>query len=219
MIAPTRQWLWNRLLAWWLASCLRDFPWRHTDDPFQVLVAEMLLQRTRADAVSIVWPSITRRWPDAVSLSSASDKELSAATASLGLAWRSRNLKLMATALVDDHDGRVPEDEEALLALPGVGPYAATATRVMAFDVHDLVSDANVVRVFSRLLGLDVDSETRRRQWFVDRIRPFRPVHESRRSNLALLDFAAVVCTVRQPRCHDCPLRSRCQFGSLKGRT
>jgi A/G-specific adenine glycosylase len=211
---PAGRWFWDRVLAWWEGGGRRDFPWRNDADPFQILVAEMLLQRTRADAVRLVWPAVVERWPDARSLSSASEAELDAMTSTLGLRWRSRNLKRMANALVEEHCGEVPREGAALMRLPGVGPYVATATRVMAFEARDLVSDANVVRVFARLLGFQADAETRRRRWFAERIMPFEPMARSRESNLSLLDFAAGVCTPRQPSCHNCPLASRCRYAA-----
>lgn len=216
MKEPSRNWLWHRLLNWWQDGSRRDYSWRHASDPFHVLLAEMLLQRTRADAVDAVWPVVIRRWPSADDLAAADDEELDQVTASLGLAWRSRNLKRMARDLIVRHGGRVPHDDASLRQLAGVGPYAATATRVMAFHDLELVADSNVVRVFSRVLGFEPDPETRRRRWFLERIRPFVPRSRSREANLALLDFAARVCTVRQPSCHTCPLVSRCHFGRAR---
>lgn len=176
----------------------------------------MLLQRTRADSVAPVWTELVARWPTPTDLATADPDELRRVTFALGLSWRISNLQKMAT-VVSSEGSVVPSSQQGLLRLPGVGPYAATATRIMAFESAGLVLDSNVVRVLSRLLGLPAGPETRRQSWFIARAAPLAPVGEAREVNLAMLDFAASVCRPRQPRCHVCPLASRCLHAATEG--
>jgi len=179
----------------------------------------MLLQRTRATSVAPVWTEIVTRWPSPASLAAADDDELRRVTSSLGLSWRIRLLREAARAIARSVSGAVPDQEEELRKLPGVGPYAASATVIMAFHGSGLVIDNNVVRVLSRLLGTPGGPEVRRRTWFARSVEPLAPTSRAREVNLALLDLAATTCQPKRPRCHLCPLASRCRyrFVSLDG--
>lgn len=171
-----------------------------------------MLQRTRAANVEPIWLVLTTRWPSPTDLSQSAESDVLQVTKALGLAWRGRNLRAIAIALVERFGGNVPIEQEALEQLPGVGPYAATATGVMAFGRTALVVDSNVVRLFGRLLGFAWDPETRRRAWFLELVRPYIPTTAARSANLAMLDLTGTVCTPLRPRCDRCPLRARCNF-------
>jgi len=138
----------------WSESNLREYPWRKSDDSYRVLVAEILLQKTFADKVEPIYDEFVDRYPRLDALTEAKVEAVTSLLKPLGL----QNVR--AKALIDIAneyaDGGIPDDKEALLELPYVGPYAANATLCFAFDERRPIVDANVVRVFNRAFGLDL---------------------------------------------------------------
>lgn len=204
-------WFRARLTEWFPAN-QRRFPWRDTDHAFHLLLAELMLRRTQARQVVPVYATFIAKFPDPLTLATASEADVAAALRPLGLAWRVPAFRHLATILVDRHNGSVPRDRVDLVALPGVGDYVASAVRAVAFRLHDPVYDTNTVRVAGRYFGFPTHAESRRRrpvQQAVDRL--FSP-EWPRESTLALLDFAALVCRAPRPRCESCPVSRVCVF-------
>jgi A/G-specific adenine glycosylase len=199
----------RRLLRWGREH-RRSFPWREEADPFRVLVAEILLQRSRATTVAPVYTGLWRRWPDAAALSRARVDSIRAAIRPLGLVRRAETLKQLAAEVVAL--GRVPSTLESLLELPGVGLYAASATRAVAFERRQATVDGVTARVYRRYFGLDdeLSASVDRELWaVVDRVTPPTGVRDW---NWAVLDLAATVCLPGRPRCEICPLASDCRW-------
>ena len=140
-------------LARWGKANRRSFPWRETDDPFRILVAEVLLQRSRGKTVAKVYEQLFARWPDAASLARARVDTIERTIRPLGLNKRAGLLKEMAAVV--SGLGEVPSTLDGLLALPGVGPYAAGATLAVAFGKRAPVVDGVTARVYRRYFGLD----------------------------------------------------------------
>jgi A/G-specific adenine glycosylase len=197
----------RKLLAWGRKN-RRSFPWRETDDPFRVLVAEVLLQRSRGKTVATVYERLFARWPDAGSMSRARESSIADVIRPLGLVRRAVGLRAMAKEVV--RRGGVPSTQSKMLELPGVGPYAAGATAAVAFSARTHVVDGVTARVYRRYFGLDGEGPASddRGLWAVaEEATPPRAVKEW---NWAVLDLAASVCLPRLPRCAICPLRSSC---------
>jgi A/G-specific adenine glycosylase len=191
----------------WGGRHRRDLPWRRTRDPWAVLVAEVMLQQTQVARVEPRWSPWMSRWPTPTAQAAASQAEVVRAWQGLGYPRRARNLLLAAQRIVEGHHGSVPEEETALLALPGVGPYTARAVRVFAFELDEGVLDTNVGRVLAR--------------WHGARLRPAdaRRVADAQVPpgagwawNQTLLDLAATVCTKRAPSCEACPVPEWCAW-------
>jgi len=199
------------LLAWFRGSA-REFPWRQSRSPYRVLISEMMLRRTQARQVPDVYERFIQKYPDPVALDQASESEVSTMLYSLGLKWRAANFKALAHDLVEHHQGNIPEDRKALLALPGVGPYVADAVRCFAFGHTVTLADTNTVRVAARYFGFEYTPESRRRQAVVKAISHLITDQAPASSNYALLDFAALVCQARSPRHENCPLVSKCGY-------
>ncbi len=121
----------TRRLKRWGAENRRAFPWRETSDPFRILVAEVLLQRSRGKTVAAVYEELFRRWPDAHALSRARTPSIASVIRPLGLVKRAETLRSLAAEVV--RLGGVPDTLDGLLALPGVGRYAASATLAVGF--------------------------------------------------------------------------------------
>jgi A/G-specific adenine glycosylase len=206
------RWFRRRLLAWGREN-RRSFPWRETDDPWRVLVAEVLLQRSRGKTVAKVYEELFRRWPDALALSRARERSIGRVIRPLGLVRRANTLRAMAGEVV--RLGGVPSSREGLLALPGVGPYAANATLVVAFGTRAPVVDGVTARVYRRYLGLPSDLPPTSDQNLWEEVTRATPRGGASRDwNWAVLDLASQVCLPARPRCGVCPLVERCAFAS-----
>lgn len=204
----------REVLAWYDAQA-RDLPWRAPDrTPWGVLVSEVMLQQTPVARVLPAWTAWMARWPGPADLAAAPTADVLRAWDRLGYPRRALRLQQTAQALVDRHDGEVPDDHEALLALPGVGGYTAAAVRAFAFGRRAAVVDTNVRRVHARLVGGDplpapalTVAETRRAEALLPRDEP-----TAARWSVAVMELGALVCTARSPRCDVCPVRRRCAW-------
>lgn len=204
-------WFYRTILGWGIIH-KREFPWRATTDPFRVLIAEMMLRRTRADQVVPIYRRFLERFPDAATLAAASEAEVAELVRPLGLAWRVPAFLQMARTLVGRYGGTVPRDRQSLRSLPGVGEYVADAILCIAFSEPVALVDTNTVRVAGRYFGFPTHGESRRsvsvRRAVARLIDPMAP----RESSLALLDFAATVCRAGPPLCERCPFTERCTW-------
>lgn len=204
----------SRSLVRWWRSHGRDFPWRRTREPFQVLVAEFMLRRTRASQVSPVYEEFLRRYSTPQAALSESSASLQSLFAPLGLQWRIDQFRTLCDELVRRHEGQVPADRGQLLSLTGVGAYTAGAVRVFAFGFADALIDVNVIRVLSRYFDVELGDSARRSPAVLERVRMLVPKRDRREFWWAILDLAAINCAVDQPQHLTCPLRNRCAAAS-----
>jgi A/G-specific adenine glycosylase len=198
----------RRELSRWGRANQRSFPWRETRDPFRILIAEVLLQRSRGRTVAKVYVEFFRRWPTAAELARARIPSIESVIRPLGLIRRARTLKDLAREVVR-LDG-VPTTLEGLLALPGVGPYAAGATFVVAFGGKAAVVDGVTARVYRRYFGLAGTDPASSDQGLWDLVYEATPSRNVRQWNWAVLDLASMVCVPKIPRCASCPLATDC---------
>ena len=203
----------NRRLLAWYDRHRRVLPWRAaagaTAEPYHVLLSEIMLQQTTAATVSRRFPDFLARFPSLDALAAADQTDVLHAWQGLGYYARARALHALARVIVARHGGRLPGDDAALRALPGIGPYTAGALRAIAFGQPALPVDGNVLRVLARLYGI----ETPLPQALPDlHARAAALASDQRPGDLAqaLMDLGATVCRPRQPRCPDCPWRAAC---------
>ncbi len=199
-----------RLLDWWAVN-QRSLPWRVTSDPYAVWVSEIMLQQTQVDRVIGYFERWMQRYPDPASLARADEDELLKLWEGLGYYNRARNMVKAARVMVCEHGGAVPQSREALLALPGVGPYTAGAVRSLAFNAPEPAVDANVERVLARVLDIDepVKSSPAAKALH-EAASALIPEGKARDFNQALMELGALVCN-RNPQCEQCPLAGVCQ--------
>lgn len=187
------------------------FPWRSSREPYVLLLAEVLLQRTRGPNVAAHFDRIVAEFPTVSELAGASVRRITRAIAPLGLRKRASILKRIGEELVARHGGVVPTKYEDLLALPGVGPYAASALQCFSYDKRTAIVDAGIARVLRRYF--DRPDERRvnadRDLWAL--AQSLLPAKRVGRYNLALLTVAQNNCSTR-PRCEDCVLYRSCSF-------
>ena len=205
----------ERLLAWYDANA-RDLPWRippgadATPDPYRVWLSEVMLQQTTVAAVKGYYARFTETWPDIAALAAAEDGTVMAAWAGLGYYARARNLLKCARLVTRDHGGRFPDNEAALLTLPGIGAYTAAAIAAIAFGRPSVVVDGNVERVASRLAAIEVPLPAARPaiRAVAEALTPEdRPGDHAQ----AMMDLGATICTPRKPACVLCPLAADCE--------
>jgi A/G-specific adenine glycosylase len=204
----------HALLAWYDAH-RRALPWRGADaarpPAYAVWVAEVMLQQTTVATVLERFPVFLARFPDVAALAAAPQEAVLDAWAGLGYYARARNLHACARAVVARHGGAFPADLDALLALPGVGPYTARAVAAMAFGLPHVGVDTNVARVLARLHAIDVplpkaQAALQARADALAAEAPARPGDLTQ----ALFDLGARVCRPKAPACGACPLAGTC---------
>lgn len=201
----------EKILEWWYRN-RRDYPWRHERDPYRILIAEIMLQRTKADQVVPVYQEFLRRYPSIESLSKAKLEDVESFFDRLGLRWRAKRVIEMAKYVVNEYGGRLPRKREELLKIPMIGEYMADALLSFAYGENIAVVDANVVRVLGRLLCMKPRGEARRDPRFRRIANMMVPRDRAREYNWAIIDFAALICTPRKPKCSICPLKNSCCF-------
>ncbi len=204
-----------RLLAWY-DSHGRDLPWRvkgrHTDerqDPYFVWLSEIMLQQTTVAAVREYFLKFISTWPTVQDLAAAELDDVLRAWAGLGYYARARNLHACAKVVVGKHGGRFPADHAALLALPGVGPYTASAIAAIAFDARHAAVDGNVERVISRYYAIETPLPVSKPA-IRDKAEALVPEARAGDFAQAIMDLGATVCTPRSPNCLICPWTDDC---------
>jgi A/G-specific adenine glycosylase len=190
----------------WCAHDLRDLPWRRERDPWRIHVAEVMLQQTQADRVVPKWTAFLDAFPTASACAAASLADVLRLWQGLGYPRRARNLHLAASVVVDRHGGRLPDDLDGLLALPGIGPYTARAVLAFAFERDVAVVDTNIARILARTGGERLTPA--RAQAAADEL---VPTGQGWLWNQVLMDLGATVCRP-VPRCDACPLASSCRW-------
>ncbi|MEM9551378.1 MAG: A/G-specific adenine glycosylase [Pseudomonadota bacterium] len=206
------------LLDWYDVHA-RDLPWRVSPakrragilpDPYRVWMSEIMLQQTTVAAVRDYFHRFTARWPTVTDLAAAEDADVMGEWAGLGYYARARNLLKCARAVVTDHDGVFPETYDALLDLPGIGPYTAAAIASIAFDRPEPVMDGNVERVMARLFDIRAPLPGSKPE-LKSKAALLTP--ESRPGDYAqaVMDLGATICSPKSPACGICPWRSPCQ--------
>ncbi|WP_435062672.1 A/G-specific adenine glycosylase [Halobaculum sp. EA56] len=196
------------LIAWY-EDDHRDFPWRRTDDPYRILVSEVMSQQTQLSRVEEAYADFLDRWPAVEDLAAAERGAVVAfwSDHSLGYNNRAKYLHEAATQVVEEYDGAFPEEPDELQELMGVGPYTANAVASFAFDNGDAVVDTNVKRVLYRAFGVPDDDDA-----FGAAASALMPEGESRVWNNAIMELGGVACG-QSPRCDEagCPWRRWCR--------
>ncbi len=198
----------RRALLSWFRQHGRDLPWRHTRDPYAILVSEIMLQQTQVATVLPYYARWRQRFPDFRALAAASESDVLHAWQGLGYYSRARNLHAVAKAVALDD---FPTEVEAMRRLPGLGRYTANAVATFAFDQAVPIVEANIARVLARLfdMQLPIDS-TAGAEKLWELATELLPARNASRFNSALMDLGALVCVARKPKCDLCPVRGMC---------
>ncbi|HHY39544.1 MAG TPA: hypothetical protein GX507_11575 [Clostridia bacterium] len=186
-----------------------DPPWRKHRSPYRVFLAEMLLVRTRADAVARRFEDVISKYPDIVSLATADVDEVASVIRPLGLTKRASYLVRAARFILENYKGIIPERIEDLVRIPGVGPYTASAIAAFAFGRALVPADVNVLRFLSRVTGLKMEHATKGSRE-LRKLALLLSESELRIPSERLLDFTRLICRPRRPACDRCALSKYC---------
>ncbi len=210
--APRLRQRFRRQLLAWYRKHGRDLPWRRTDDPYHILVSEIMLQQTQVDRVLPKYREWLEKYPSLAALAEAPAEDVTETWYPLGYNIRPKRLQSIARAAVTRFGGALPSDEATLLSFAGIGEYTAGAIRSFAFGERAAILDTNVARVLLRVFigGGDTRQHSmRRRLWGIsESLVPHRHVFDF---NQALMDFGATVCVARKPLCLVCPIKAMCR--------
>ncbi|MCX6538233.1 MAG: A/G-specific adenine glycosylase [Acidobacteria bacterium] len=202
----------RRELLDWYDRNGRDLPWRETDDPYHILVSEVMLQQTQVDRVLPKYEEWLEKYPSFDALAATPEDEVVKTWYPLGYNIRPRRLHAIAREAVVNYGGELPSDPATLLSFKGIGPYTAGAVLSFAFKQRAAILDTNIARVLFRIFVSRGDSTTHRIKkhlWsLADITMPHKRVFDF---NQALMDFGAMVCVARKPKCSECTMSSMCR--------
>lgn len=203
------------LLNWWTVY-KRNFPWRKTKNPYELLVAELLLRKTTAEQVLKVYPKLLKKYSNPFDLCSADKKELEDLLKPLGMQkLKAKLLKKFACTYLLLFNEKSKFSETALLKLPGVGNYTANAVLSLIYGKCVLMVDTNFIRVLERVFGVKSAKSRPRNDPFIwEKAKEILPCSRARDFNLAVLDFSALICKSMNPKCNRCFARAYCEFAS-----
>ena len=195
----------------------RSLPWRTTNDPYHILVSEVMLQQTQVDRVLPKYHEWLEKFPSFEALAAANEADVSATWRPLGYNIRPKRLHAIARESVARYGGQLPSDEETLLSFKGIGAYTAGAVMSFAFGKRAAILDTNVARVLFRVFVRRGDPKAhamKRHLWTLsEALVPHKHVFDF---NQALMDLGATVCVARKPRCANCPMTRLCSSYPLR---
>ncbi len=200
------------LLAWFKKHGRHNLPWQQPRTPYRVWVSEIMLQQTQVGTVIPYFQAFMQTFPSIAALAAADSDEVMQRWAGLGYYARARNLHAAAKQVVTEHDGELPADPDALMALPGIGRSTAGAIASLAFDIPAALLDGNAKRVYARYFGVPGwpgEARIEKRLWaYAEQHTPrLRPADYAQ----AIMDFGATVCTRKRPACDACPVSAGCR--------
>jgi A/G-specific adenine glycosylase len=199
----------------WLDQHGRDYPWRYTTDPWQIYATEILLQRTRANAVADIYESFFGEFPDPIAVVKSDRQAVFEHVRSLGFGeQRTRSIREAARLCVEQNDGDVPDNLEMLQDPWRVGPYSARACLLFAFHRPLALVDSNIARIIERVFDCEMPTQPHKSDdvyTLMDSLIPDQPSF-ARSINFAFLDLGALICTAQDPQCPKCPLGTCCVY-------
>ena len=208
----------GKIIDWYEINGRTDLPWRRTKNPYKILIAELMLQKTHAvQQVLPVYNEFFHKYPDIKSLSKASIGDIRKTISSLGLQnIRSRRLKELASVVCKRFNGKIPRRKNDLMSLPGVGKYIANAVLCIAFNEPEPMVDANFGRVLGRVFyGKEEYPPSKNRIWKI--ASNLLPETRFKEFNLGVIDLGALVCRPKSPHHKICPISEECKlFKSLE---
>jgi len=201
----------------WYENNKRDLPWRQDRNPYRIWLSEIILQQTRVDQGLPYYLKFTELYPTIHHLANASEDKVLRVWQGLGYYSRAKNLHKCAKIIVEKYNGKFPSSRDELITLPGIGLYTSAAIASFAFKKKEAVVDGNVIRVITRLYGIDGDITN---QKTLNQIKSIAdeliPSTHPDLFNQAIMEFGALYCTPKNPLCESCRFISLCD-AQIKG--
>ncbi len=198
-------------LIQWYRQHKRDLPWRKTKEPYHVWLSEIMLQQTRIDQGMSYYLKFTETFPTVHHLAHASEEEVLKLWQGLGYYSRARNLHHTARQVVENGNGKFPDNYKDLLQLKGIGDYTASAIASICYNEPQAVVDGNVYRVLSRVFGIKTPiNATGAAKEFKTLAREYLDTEDPGQFNQALMEFGALHCKPKNPDCNHCIFKADC---------
>ena len=199
------------ILSQWYTINKRDLPWRSTVNPYYIWISEIILQQTRVEQGLPYYLKFVKAFPKVQDLALADEDKVLKLWQGLGYYSRARNLHFSAKFILENHNGKFPNNYEEILNLKGVGFYTAAAISSFSFQLPYAVVDGNVIRVLSRVFGIATpfDSTEGKKQFQLlaqDLLDKKNPAEH----NQAIMEFGALQCIPKSPKCESCPFNNEC---------
>ena len=199
-----------KMLIKWFEQNKRDMPWRKTKDPYCIWVSEVMLQQTQVVTVIPYYIQFMERFPTITDLANATLEEVHNYWQGLGYYKRGENLWKGTKVIKEKWQGIFPKDPKQIKEIPGIGPYTLGAICSIAYDMPLPAVDGNVMRVMSRWYCLSEDiGIAKNRKVFEEKVMENMPEHPSA-FNQGLMELGALICTPKNPKCEECPIRTQC---------
>jgi A/G-specific adenine glycosylase len=201
----------HETLLFWFGRAARDLPFRGAKAPYHIWLSEIMLQQTQVKTVIPYYERFLKKLPTIQALAGAKLDTVLKLWQGLGYYTRAKSLHKAAKIIVEEHDGKFPQDFEQILSLPGIGRYTAGAIASIAFGQRRAVLDGNVIRVLCRLYAIEknpAEAKTRDQLWQI--AEELLPKKNCGNWNQALMELGAEICTPRNPLCPKCPIQRFC---------
>ncbi|MFC2163535.1 A/G-specific adenine glycosylase [Acidobacteriota bacterium] len=195
----------------WYRKHHRRLPWRTTTTPYRIWISEIMLQQTTVQAVIPYYEKWIKRFPNIRSLGETSLQEVLKAWEGLGYYQRAKNIHSAARIFRDEFKGKIPDEYDVLIKIPGFGPYTTAAVLSIAYDKPHPVIDANVRRVWMRLMGIRLQASPQVDTTIKKFMEPFLPQTKIGLFNQAMMELGALICRSKNPMCLLCPVLDFCQ--------
>ncbi|WP_299321713.1 A/G-specific adenine glycosylase [uncultured Maribacter sp.] len=200
----------SKILDWYHDN-KRSLPWRASTDPYKIWLSEIILQQTRVAQGTPYYLSFVENFPTVYDLANANEEQVLKLWQGLGYYSRARNLHAAAKMVVEQYDGKFPDNYKKLLTLKGVGDYTASAISSICFNEAQAVVDGNVYRVLSRYYGIDTPiNSTEGIKYFKSLAQKVMDPANIRDYNQGIMEFGAIQCSPKKPLCLLCPLNDSC---------
>ena len=199
------------ILSQWYAINKRDLPWRITVNPYYIWLSEIILQQTRVDQGLSYYLKFIDAFPNVADLANADEDLVLKLWQGLGYYSRARNLQFSAKLILSEFGGNFPDNHADILKLKGVGPYTAAAISSFSFGLPFAVLDGNVIRVLSRVFGIQNPYDTTAgKKQFQKLAQELLDKKNPAEYNQAIMEFGALQCVPKSPKCNDCPIVNDC---------
>jgi len=201
----------SEILTQWYQDNKRDLPWRKTKDPYIIWVSEIILQQTRVEQGTPYFERFIHAFPTVKTLGNAKEQDVLKLWQGLGYYSRARNMHKAAKKIISEHNGEFPGDYESIIKLNGIGSYTAAAITSFAYNMPFPVIDGNVIRVISRIFGIDeVISSSGAKKRIELKTKEVFNYKNPGTFNQALMEYGALLCKPSNPDCKICPFASYC---------
>lgn len=207
----------KKIISWYGLN-KRDLPWRVTKDPYKIWVSEIILQQTRVEQGLPYYHRFIERFPTVESLATATITEVLLLWQGLGYYSRARNMHETANIIASKFKGSFPEKYSEIITLKGIGKYTAAAISSFAFKQYTPVVDGNVIRVITRLFGITESAKSSKILTQIESILQEEILASKSPDifNQSIMEFGALVCTPKQPKCYDCVFLKQCKSYQYK---